>query len=220
MSVVYSQEKEYYFLQCQMMQESVEKMKSFRHDVSTHLVALLDYTTNGKADDAANYISTLIGQVDKGKIYSETGNIAFDSIINYKLRNTAELNIKPEIKILLPSVLNIEVADVVTILGNLLDNALDAVVRTDEKIIKLDIEFTKGNLFIRVENSYNSAIMYSNENTLNEDVESERNISSLKNSDEHGYGLKNISKSLEKYNGYMKIIHTDKNFSVIIFLYL
>jgi len=219
-SVVYSQEKEYYFLQCQMMQESVEKMKSFRHDVSTHLVALLDYTTNGKADDAANYISTLIGQVDKGKIYSETGNIAFDSIINYKLRNTAELNIKPEIKILLPSVLNIEVADVVTILGNLLDNALDAVVRTDEKIIKLDIEFTKGNLFIRVENSYNSAIMYSNENTLNEDVESERNISSLKNSDEHGYGLKNISKSLEKYNGYMKIIHTDKNFSVIIFLYL
>jgi len=101
------------------------------------------------------------------------------------------------------------------VLGNMLDNALDAVAKVDEKMIKLDIEFVKGGLFIKVDNSFNGEVKY-----LNENDGEERKIASLKDGEEHGYGLKNIMQSVEKYNGHMEISHTSNIFSVGVFLHL
>ncbi|MCL1918317.1 MAG: GHKL domain-containing protein [Peptococcaceae bacterium] len=212
-SALYAQEKEYYLSQCQLMQESVEKMKAFRHDVKTHLAALKECSAGNKT--AADYLNNLLGDIGESEIYSDTGNIAFDSIINYKFRNAKKDNIKLDLRMSVPPILNVEVADIVTIWGNLLDNALEAVAKVNEKSIKLDVEFGKGILFAKIENSFNGEIKY-----LEEKAGEEKQIVSLKDDDKHGYGLKNIRQSIEKYNGYMKIIHTDTVFSVGVFLYV
>lgn len=212
-SVLHSQEKEYYSTQCQLMQESVERVKSIRHDMKTHLAALKEYTSENKA--ATEYINNLLEDIGESEIYSNTGNIAFDSIINYKLRNAKKENIKLDLRLFVPPVINVEVADIATILGNLLDNALEAVAKVNDKIIRLDIEFGKGGLLTKIENSYNGELQY-----VEKKREEEMQIVSLKGDGEHGYGLKNIRLSLEKYNGYMKITHTKTLFSVGVFLYL
>jgi len=214
-SLFHTQEKEYYFIQCQLMQESIEKVKSIRHDIKIHLAALKEFSIKGKSEDIADYLDSLIDDIGKSEIYSDTGNIAFDSIINYKLNNAKSDDIKLNLKISIPPVLNIEMVDVVTILGNLFDNALDAVAKVNEKIIRLDIVFEKSGLYIKMENSFNGAVKYSNENFIEE-----KQIISSKSEDEHGYGLKNIRQSIEKYNGYMKITHSDNMFSVGVFLYI
>ena len=208
-SALHTQEKEYYFTQYQLMQESVEQMKALRHDMKSQLATLKDYSINGKPEDITNYLNRLMADIEKGEVYSNTGNIAFDSIINYKLRNAQNDNIKLDLRMSIPPVLNIEAVDVVTILGNLLDNALDAVAKVSEKIIRLDIALVKGGLFAKIENSFNGEIIYSDD----------RQILTSKGEDGHGYGLKNIKKSVEKYDGHMKITHTDSTFSVGIFLY-
>ncbi|MCL1916815.1 MAG: GHKL domain-containing protein [Peptococcaceae bacterium] len=212
-SALHSQENEYYLSQCRLMQESLEKMKSYKHDMKMHLAAIKDYTGDNKK--AVEYLNSLLGSIEESEVYSDTGNIAFDSIINFKLKNAKEDNIKPEIEILVPSALNIEVADIVTILGNLLDNALDAVAKVEEKLLKLTIKFSKGNLFIKMDNTFDGEVNYTGNNKAGE----EKRIATRKEGEQHGYGLKNIRKSVEKYNGCVDIAHTDTIFSVGLLLY-
>lgn len=212
-SALHYQEKEYYLAQCQLMQESVEGVKSIRHDIKKHLTTLKDYTQQNKA--ATDYLDSLLEDVGESEIYSDTGNIAFDSVINYKLRDAKKDNIKFDLRILVPPVINVEVADIVTILGNLLDNAIEAVAKINEKAIKMDIEFGRGSLFIKIENSFNGEIKSSEKNT-----DDEKQLISLKSGYDHGYGLKNVRHSIEKYNGYMKITTIENVFSVGVFLYV
>jgi len=202
-------EKEYYLTQCQMMQESTEKAKAFRHDMSNHLAVLQSYALKEQHQAADEYLNSLRGQLGESQIYSDTGNLTFDSIINYKLRNAGESHIKLDIEMLIPPILSVDAVDIVTILGNLLDNALDAVAKVEDKWIRLDVRFDKGTLFIEVDNSYNGKLH------LKHGV-----MRTLKDGAEHGLGLKNIEQSVDKYNGYMELTHTDTTFSVGILLYI
>ena len=212
-ATLHIQEKEYYFSQCQLMQESVEQVKSMRHDMKIHLAALKDFTAGNK--EATDYLNRLLGDIGNSEVYSDTGNIAFDSIINFKLKNILEDGIKLDIKIFIPPALNIEVADIVTILGNLLDNALDAVAKVEDKMIKLDVSYDKGGLLINLDNTFDGKIKYTQEKDGKE-----RHIATRKDDDGHGHGLKNIRKSVEKYNGHMDITHEGNMFSVGILLYV
>jgi len=195
-SVLRSQEGEYYISQCRLMQESLEKMKSYRHDMKTHLTTIKKYTADNKK--AAEYLDNLLGGIEEGDVYSNTGNIAFDSIINFKLKNVKEDNIKPKIEIAVPLALNIEVADVVNIIGSLLDNALEAVAKVEEKIIRLNINFSEGDIFIKMENAFDGEA----------------------NGDQRSCGLENIRNSVEKYNGTMDIAYRDHVFSVGLLLHV
>ncbi|MCL2718046.1 MAG: GHKL domain-containing protein [Lachnospiraceae bacterium] len=214
-SALQSQEKDYYLSQSLLMQESVERMKAFKHDIRSHLTALKEYFLKSNPADATMYFDRLLGEIEVSEVYSETGNIAFDSIINYKLRNARQDNIQLDVSLFIPQVISIEVTDVVTILANLLDNALDAIAKVDEKILNLYIEFNKDSLFIRADNSFDGFVKYS-EGKIGE----EKQITTSKNGAGHGYGLKNIKKAAEKYNGCVDISHTNKIFSVKIFLYI
>ena len=212
-----AQEKEYYLNQLQLMQESVEQAKSMRHDMKIHLSTAKDFAINDKAKTAAEYLSGLLGDINKNEIYSDTGNIAFDSIINFKLNNAKIEDFKPEIRLLIPPQINVEIADIVTILGNLLDNALDAVtnISTPEKMLTLNIELSKDSLFIKIDNTFDGVVKYDN----GKDGDASY-IITRKTGSGHGYGLKNIRKSVEKYNGHLDISHKGNVFSVGVLLYV
>jgi len=209
-TALHIQEREYYFTQSRLMQESVKKVRSIRHDMNFHLATIREFAVDNKV--IADYIDGLIGNIDESEVYSSTGNVAFDSIINFKLKNASEDNIKLDLSLFIPPVVNIEIADIVIILGNLLDNALTAVAKVDEKIIKLDIEFNKSNLFIKIDNTFGGNVKYAEGE--------EKHIVTLKSSEEHGHGLNNIRKSVEKYNGHINITHNDNIFSVGVLLYV
>ena len=210
-----SQEKDFYLAQCQLMQESVEQAKSMRHDIKLHLSTVKGYSSKIKADEITDYVSSLLGDIGESEIYSDTGNIAFDSIINFKLKNAVDEDIKLDIKVLVPPALNIEVADVVTILGNLLDNALNAVEKAEDKRIKLNVKATKGNIFIAIENTFDGKVKYANGKDGITKV-----IVTRKDNSKHGYGLSNIRKSIEKYNGHIDVSHEGNVFSVGVLLYV
>jgi sensor histidine kinase regulating citrate/malate metabolism len=91
----------------------------------------------------------------------------------------------------------------------LLDNALDAVSKVEDKRIKLDIEYSRESLFIQVENTFDGVVKYD-----------DKHISTRKIGGEHGPGLKNIRKSVEKYNGHIDITHDENIFTATVLLYL
>jgi len=211
-SMLHSKEKEYYVAQCQLMQESAERARSIRHDMKAHLVTLKEFATKNRAGSASEYIDNLLGDIDESKACCETGNLTFDSIINYKLKDIEKSDIKLDMNLQIPPALNVDDADIVTITGNLLDNALEAVAKVEEgKFIKLNIVLDNGALLIKMENAFNGEIKYL-------DKKDGREIASLKGGCAHGHGLKNIKRSVDKYGGYVKIAHADNVFSAKILL--
>jgi len=206
-SALDSQEKEYYFAQNELMIETVETVKSIRHDMKLHLATLQNYTSdNPKAID---YISSLIGELEESEVYSDTGNITLDSIINFKLKSAKEDGIGVSLGLFVPAVIDVEASDIVIILGNLLDNALDAVAKVEDKFISIHLVYQIGNLLIRVENTFNGYVK----------IDKKGGLITSKIGDRHGYGLKNIRKSAEKYDGLVDVTYESGLFAVEVLLY-
>lgn len=99
------------------------------------------------------------------------------------------------------------------ILGNVLDNALEANMRgnIDKKYVKLNMRMDTNNLFIIVENSFDGKIK----------TDTKGHVITLKTNkvEEHGLGLGSIQKAVDKYSGIMKVSYTDMIFTTEILLY-
>ena len=190
-------EKELYSRQCEIMQSSTEDLQAFRHDMSNQLIILNHLLEEGKDEEARRQLDQL-SRFIKGKvIYSTSGNIIIDGLVNYKLQSVASENIKVETEIVVPKQLNIDIADFVTLLGNLLDNALEALKKVDreQRILTIKIMFSQERLIGRITNTYCGEIY----------LKDDKILTSKKEKQKHGYGLSNVEKIIKKYNGYEEL---------------
>ena len=207
-AALHAREKEYYLSQCQLMQESAGRVRSSRHDMKIHMAALKNFIAENKTENAVDYIDSFLGDIGESRMHSETGNLAFDSIVNYKLKDIEKLGVTLNMNLRIPPVIEIDDADIVIIIGNLLDNALESVAKLDDKderVIKLNIALDNHALLIKIENPFNGEL--------------KEGMASLKGGSEHGHGLNNIKRSVEKYDGYLKISHDNNIFIVNILLH-
>ncbi|MEG7531583.1 MAG: ATP-binding protein, partial [Hungatella sp.] len=109
-----------------------------------------------------------------------------------------------------PDELIVPTFDIAVILGNVLDNALEAVVRTSNRWIDIKIKYTKGRLIVEVNNSYDGIVK----------KHMDRYLSCKEDSKNHGMGIKSIQTVLQKYDGIMQITHDEKKFKVKLLMYL
>ena len=209
-AAIRARESEGYLAQLRLMQESMEQTMTVRHDLKAHLSAIGGLAAENKSDEIAAYVGGLLGGMGATKPRSHTGNPVFDSVINYKLRNAERDGIKPDIRLSILPNMNVEPSDVAAILGNLLDNALDAVARVENKSIWLDVEYNNESLFIKAKNVFDGEIRYAGKNGL----------PVTRKPCGGGHGLRNIRRAVEKYDGLIKIAHEGNIFSVKILLYL
>ena len=209
---ILEKENELYSKQCEIMKSSTEELQAFRHDMNNQFIALSQLLYARKYKEAEIFLNDL-SHLTKGSIvYSASGNVVIDGIINYKLQNAANENIKVKTEIAVPTQLQINTADIIAILGNLLDNAMTAVLKVDTelRILSLKIVFNRGRLIIRVTNPYIGDIQ----------CIGGKIITSKKDSQSHGYGLINIAESVNKYKGYMNIDFSKGIFTVDIIIYI
>lgn len=199
----------YYQNQAKLIYENSESLKQFRHDVKNHLIVIKNMIEQNKTDEAIKYISLLTDKISNIMLFSETGNLAIDSILNYKLTQAFELGIKIKSDIILPKQLEICEDDFVVIFGNLLDNAIEATGKTEtEKYINLIIRYNSGNIIILLKNSFNGKL-----NVKNNVLDTTKSDKQL-----HGIGLRSIESTIQKYNGEMLVEHNDKEFCTKIIL--
>ncbi|MDD3172881.1 MAG: ATP-binding protein, partial [Herbinix sp.] len=133
------------------------------------------------------------------------------SILNYKLQNAKANGIKATIEAKIPEQLNVKSFDIAIIMGNLLDNAIEAVSKLEnDKEITIRINFRKNTLYIHVNNTYNGTVLYKNNKISTSQTDKSH----------HGIGLNNIEEVIKKYNGTMEIHHTSNNFIVDILIYV
>lgn len=204
------EQKRYYEYQVQTMTSSLDHMRILRHDLKNKLSPLYSMAVAGKSEELAVQLSELMDICCVSKEYSKSGNSTVDSIINYKLQQAEDKNIAITTDILIPTELSIPIFDIAVILGNLIDNALEAAVKAEERWIDIKIKYTKGRLIAEVNNAYDGIV----------DKIADRFHSRKKDAVNHGMGLKSVQAVLQKYDGAMQISHDEKKFKAKFLMYL
>ncbi len=209
-STLLAEEKEYYYNQCQYMQQSEHEMNSFRHDVRNQLDMIYELLKHESKNSIKECVEKLEKDLVSSSVYSKTGNIALDSILNLKLSQAKQKEIQISCESEVPGDLQLNASDLMVILGNLLDNSITAAEKVkDNPFIKVEVSYSKGMLFISIENAYCGKIIEINGHLL----------TTKNNKEHHGYGLNNVKKVLESYHGMVEFEHKKNIFRVDAALY-
>lgn len=172
---------------------SFKSISGILHDTNKHLVYLRECVIQKDYNEAIEYIDTAINNLSDSYKRINTGHLVIDALVSNAYNNAEIKNIKFKTNIKIDkSKINIERYDLSVVLGNLLDNAIEACI----KISNIDDRFIEVNIFTNetalVINILNSAVG----NNLFNKFESDKPDKVM-----HGYGLNNVNLIAEKYGG-------------------
>ncbi len=205
------QKNKYYENQFNLMKLSVNNTATIKHDLKNHLSVIYTLIQNEEKEKTLKHISDIIKVFGEQKEYVRSGNVAVDSILNFKLQEAEQKKIKTILDINVPEELNITSYDMAVILGNLLDNAITAVCElTEDRYVNIIIKYDKGRFILKIDNPFEGKIL-KEKNTL---------LTTKVDKSNHGIGLQSIKAVLEKYNGSMELVHSKKVFSVTLLMYI
>ena len=143
---------------------------------------------------------------------STTGNRTVDAVLGFEKAVAREKKIEVEESISIPR--EMEVADSVLcgILGNALDNAIEACDRVSERerLVKIFMKVERKNLFIEIKNRYDGTIFESQDGRL---------ISRKDNPQEHGMGLRIMHELLEHADGNVETMWDEQMFTLRVMIY-
>lgn len=202
------QEQAYTIKEYEMMKLSMESIQDLRHDLRNHLMSIQILIKNGENEEIKKYINEIINAQEIKKKYVATGNVILDSILNFKIFEAEKFNIKIFVDVHIPFDIKLNAFDITTILGNLIDNAVQA---SKSKKIDLKLGYDKGRLLLRISNDFYGKIIF-NEEGKPETTKTNKNV--------HGIGLKNVERIVNKYDGTFDIDIKNGMFIVFIMLYL
>ena len=168
-------------------------MRGWRHDYHNHMQTLKAYLSMNQLKEMSEYLDHLEEDLDSIDIAIKTGNTSVNAILSSKVsiaqRNAINVNCKATV----PAKLKISDVHLCTIIGNLLDNAIESCqkVEPDKRFIRIYIGLFKEQLYISVTNSTNQT----QRKKLTELITSKKG--------EHGFGLRRIDKIVDQYDGYL-----------------
>ena len=184
------------------------QMRGWKHDYHNHLQAIKAYVASGKTDELLGFCDRLEQDLKSVDTVVKTGNVMLDAILNSKMSLAKQRKIEVNVKASVPDKLQITDVDLCVLIGNLLDNAMEACINSTSRISETqesgDWEFDRP--FIRVYigmKGYHLYICVTN-SVYGKVAKSGNCFISTKNSPTHGFGLMRIDKVCEKYGGYCK----------------
>jgi len=213
----YRQQLYYYKNQIEVIAESQNSIRALRHDMRNHLLHLRIQLENKKYEDALSYLDAMTENMKGSMEYVSTGNTGADCLLNYKIRIAEKVLKKVEYQIQIPADCEWKSFDFNIVMGNLLDNALEAAQDSEEKFLKIAIHVDKGILLIHVANSYKNMPDRRGRQFL-----STKQTSDIDGMEEacHGIGLQNVKRIVEKQNGDMQLHYENGLFEADVMLYL
>lgn len=183
--------------------ENREVLSEVIHDFKNHLNCIYNLYKYEKKNDLGNYIENLISITDPEKVI-DTGNPVIDAVLSEKLDMADKMGIKFRHELNLPSNVEIEYTDLCIVLGNSLDNAIEACKRINDNMLNKEIRLSM--------NHRDSYMIIVITNTCDQlPIKGEKFYRSSKPSPElHGIGLQSIERTVKKYNGNM-VVKCERN---------
>ena len=193
-----------------IIQDYYEILK-IRHDIKRNLSIAAEMLNEKEYDKLGAFIKSFqdnnIGNI---KTYINTSNRMFNAIINQKLNEAEQRNIKIECFIFndLSDFNGMSDQELCLIFLNLLDNAIEAEAEVENPIIKLNIFQNRGYVCFKIENIVDKNILETNPN-LHTTKQDKRM---------HGVGLKSVREIIDRHDGIFNVSQNEKWFSAEIML--
>ena len=167
------------------------QLRGIKHDYRNHLQGVSAFIETNQLDELQDYIHQLNNELNQVDTIIRTGNTMVDALVNTKLTIAQESGVELHATAIAPEKLSIENVDLAIILGNLLNNAIEATTKVDEnkteQFIRLYIAPMKDNFYISVTNTMKR--------------NPQPRFLSLKGPNRQGYGINRIDQAVEKYEG-------------------
>ena len=175
-----------------------------------HIEALYRYLEKDRTAEAVQYLESLRSPIEAVTQHFWVGDEAVDYLINSKLTLAASREIQVNCNIEYPQHTNIRSVDLVTILGNLLDNAFEAVDGTEGNLrfINLIVRRINEMLVIKVENGCNATPA-----EAGGDLQTSKTDKTL-----HGWGLQSVRTAAERYDGIIETEYSNHTFRAVVTL--
>ena len=172
-------------------QESEEMLHMMQHDIKHQINGLRGETS---AEKREAWLDMMENELDKWWLPQRTGNPVFDTILSATLRKARQLDVRITCVADGALLSRLHVADICTIFGNALDNAMESVVMIPEpekRLIHVSVSAQKGFIFINISNTLGTDLIESPDGL----------VTTKKDKKKHGYGIKGIRYAVGKYNG-------------------
>ncbi len=184
-SFMYMQKQQYDY----QLQQFVA-VRRFKHDLVNHIGVLRELLNEKKAKEAKEYIDTIWNIQNEFDLKIHTGDSFLDIIVNYYLYLAVKEKVEFTVSGRLTEKIHLDMFDLTTLVGNILQNAFEAALKADVPQIRVEfIEHTK-EIFIVVTNSTDQVL--NNKKFF---------VTTKKDKINHGFGLKNIAATVQKYHG-------------------
>ncbi len=211
---LYEQQLELCSRQSEEREHLYRTVRQMRHDMKNYLSGLLGMVQAGKMEEASDYIQAMLddGISDRTEEISCSGNIVVDSLINHKYALALKDNIRFDATVFIPSALPFHNGHLSIIIGNLLENALEACkkLQQDQRYINLEVLYVKEVLQIHIKNSCLPDCQTDNTGKY---------LTTKKNKDWHGLGMSSIEQTVECYHGEINAENRGTEFEVTVIMY-
>lgn len=178
------------------------EMRGYKHDFHHHLQALKGQLEAGQTERALAYIEDLDAKLMQVDTLIKTGNVTVDAILSAKLAQAKAQGVAVTVKANLPEGLTLSDVELSVLIGNLLDNALEACERAeDEKFIRLYIAM-KG-----------SMLYFSMMNAAGKKQQKQGSLFSTRKDGFHGFGLSRAERIVHDHGGWIKYNSEDGAFT-------
>ena len=186
-----------------------KQVRGWRHDYKNHIQTLKAYMSFGEQEKVNEYLDRLDEDLTSVDTIIKTGNIMTDAILNSKISLALSKKISVNAKAAVPENLNISDIDLCVIIGNLLDNAIEACegIESGEKFIRIFIGMKNTQLYMVFTNT-----------TPGKKLSKSGGLFLSRKGENHGFGLMRIDKTVEKYGGYIDRNSEDGAFTTEILL--
>lgn len=175
------------------IQNMYKQVRGWRHDYRNHIQNMKIQLAAGNYQGLDKYLSELAEDLNTVDTVIKTGNVMADAILNSKLSVAEKLNVRLNVKAAVPQDLPMSDVELCAVMGNLLDNAVEAcaALPEDERFIRVYIGRVKGQFYLSVQNSAGKV------------KKNGTAYITTKQGENHGYGIFRIDRVVNKYGGYV-----------------
>lgn len=207
---VFQQQAKVYANQLDVIRGTQEQVHGLRHDMKHHMREIRAMAANGEIRQIIEYTAQMDQSMDNPDEYAYSENKEIDGNLNYLLKKAHARLRDVHASIKIPKEMQISAFDLNVLLGNLIDNAITAAEKTEDQKLHIKIAEDRGRLMIEVKNSYDGELKAHGKWFLTTKPDIER----------HGYGLRNVRRIVDRYDGAMDITPAGNEFRVIVLLYM
>lgn len=204
-------EVEFLKLQEQMLRNRCREMQKTRqiaHDMRNHVMTLKKYDNERNGEQLHEYIQSLGQELTLYETQVWTGIEILDYLLTQEKKKADQRNIAFHIETQRIDELPFSDVEIVSVFGNLLDNAIEACekMKTEKRWIHVLLKKQRHMFFMEIVNSV-------------EQEADQKNVEKNKEGGLHGYGLMNVRQIVERYKGEMNCQATGGEYSVTIIMY-